>query len=200
MPGVRQSTPYLIHLHTLSYQLALVNKMQDLILTEEPTQHPDCCVALSRPLLDMLCSLLPPSPEFTLSIGSGSGLLESLILRCSSQSVDVRGLEVSPSVNKYLDEPSFTTVPGTWAISDAATYAAAWMFVYPREPKLFSSYLKSQVGNTLRLIVWLGPRSDWSDYQAILEHCDLHFELSEFDNSLNSGIASYELLAVVKRL
>ena len=50
------------------------------------------------------------------------------------------------------------------ALWSAAQQAAAWMFVYPRDPKLITKYIDTH-GDTVDSIVWLGPRVDWSDYE-----------------------------------
>ena len=49
-------------------------------LTDRPAVYAGCCLALSTPLVAHLHSLLPKAPALTLSIGSGFGLLEALLL------------------------------------------------------------------------------------------------------------------------
>ncbi|CAL00406.1 hypothetical protein An15g02520 [Aspergillus niger] len=109
-------------------------------------------------------------PAFTLSIGCGSGLLEALILH-NHPNLQITGIEVSASVNRYLAEENFDVVSGTWDLYARAPQAAAWMFVYPREPKLVSKYIEMYADDengsesSVQMILWLGPRADWADYE-----------------------------------
>ena len=54
-------------------------------LTDRPAVYAGCCLALSTPLVAHLHSLLPKAPALTLSIGSGFGLLEALLLAGPAQ-------------------------------------------------------------------------------------------------------------------
>ncbi|KAE8355364.1 hypothetical protein BDV28DRAFT_146155, partial [Aspergillus coremiiformis] len=105
-------------------------------LTTTPQALPTCCLSLSTPLLTHLSNLLPPKPSFTISIGSGSGLLEALLTHHNA-ALSIEGVEVNPSVNRYIPEQDMHVVSGTWDLLHARVPdAAAWMFVYPRDPKL----------------------------------------------------------------
>lgn len=164
-------------------------------LSDPPKHHPDCCLAVSRPLLDKLVSILPHAPDVVLSIGSGTGLLEAAILQHSHERIDVIGVEVSSSVNKYLPEQHILIVDGTWAIHVEAQTAAAWMFVYPREPKLVATYIETCAPDVPKTIIWLGPRNDWSDYAPV-------FELGHsYDTQLveDCGVAGYEAMIIATK-
>ena len=163
---------------------------------QDPKHHADCCLAISRRLLDTLTSILLHAPRQVLSIGSGTGLLEDTLLRYSSGTINLIGVEVSPTVNKYLPESNLHVVNGTWAMYPDAHLAAAWVFVYPREPKLLNRYLSAQAHGALETIVWLGPRSDWSDFAPTLESRNaFHVTLVE-----DCGAAAYEMMAVATKI
>lgn len=164
-------------------------------LSDVPKHHSDCCLAISRPLLDRLVSILPHAPDVVLSIGSGTGLLEAAILQHSHEHIEVIGIEVSSSVNKYLPEQNILTVDGTWALHVEAQTAAAWMFVYPRGPKLVATYIETCVSDALRVILWLGPRNDWPDYAPIFERGKfLCLQLLE-----DCGVAGYEVMVLATK-
>ncbi|KAJ9620615.1 hypothetical protein H2203_007822 [Taxawa tesnikishii (nom. ined.)] len=165
------------------------------ILPAEPEHHPDCCLALSQRLINVLYEQFPQGETPIISIGSGTGLLEALLLECAGSELDIRGVEVSPAVNKYLPEENMTAVNGTWDLYTAAASAPVWMFVYPRLPNLVARYLNSHGGDSPRKVIWLGPKRDWEDYQTV-------FESSEFSNIAiidDCGAATYEMMAVATR-
>ena len=132
-------------------------------LTDEPKHHPDCCISLSTRLLDVLTAAFVygaplsgesaaktvPGPAkkaenargLVLSIGSGTGLLEALLLarwsnpslHQGSSGVDndayravttVKGIEVRSSINKYLPAANFGVVRGTWDVVDVSRSAS----------------------------------------------------------------------------
>ncbi|KAI5245590.1 hypothetical protein E4T43_03227 [Aureobasidium subglaciale] len=155
----------------------------------EPKHHPDYCMAISQSLLHTLVNLLPHGPAISvLSIGSGTGLLESLLSTLLDDSYDLCGVEVAPNVNRYLPEQNMFFVGGTWDLCSQAAKAHVWMFTYPREPKLILRYLD--------IIIWLGPRMDWqSDYEAT-------FASSKFSRLTvlgDSGAAAYEMVVIAER-
>ncbi|PYH81220.1 hypothetical protein BO82DRAFT_432840 [Aspergillus uvarum CBS 121591] len=161
-----------------------------------PTPHPfpTCCLALSSTLITYLGKLLPTHPGFTLSIGSGSGLLEALIA-LRHPTVPVEGVEVSGGVNRYLEEWDLNVVQGTWDLHPRAAGAAAWMFVYPREPGLVRRYLEEFGRGAVQMVVWLGPRADWGDYVGCFEEgVWVGEELGE-----EEGVAGYEVCVVLRR-
>ncbi|KAK3378844.1 hypothetical protein B0T24DRAFT_610148 [Lasiosphaeria ovina] len=147
-------------------------------LTEFPTRHPASCASLSLPLLDLLDAVLPPPPRVTLSVGSGPGLLEALLLlhhphRASANPVSLYGVEVdtpgcAAPVNRFLPEPNAAVVPGTWAVAREAAAEAAegLLFVYPRQPALMRTYLLR--GANVHVAVWIGPKCDLDEFTAPL--------------------------------
>lgn len=164
-------------------------------ISKNPVHHPDCCVGISEQLLENIISVLPHAPQWTLSIGSGSGLFESALLQHAPERLDVRGVEVSLHVNKHLPESNIYLVSGTWALCSHAASASAWLFVYPREPRLLSLYIARYAHGSLECIVWLGPRCDWEDYVRV-------FAASLFNAITiveNCGAASYEMMAIARR-
>ena len=123
-------------------------------LTHEPEHHPDCCLSLSTKLLDVLTAIFAPKnakdaeTRLVLSVGSGTGLLEALLLdRWSAPQpqhpsgpdvhdggppipttatstgvvMTIQGVEVHPSVNKHLPEANLCVVRGTWDVVPVAT-------------------------------------------------------------------------------
>jgi hypothetical protein len=162
-------------------------------LSPAPKRFPDCCLAISSTLVSYLASLLPKKPAFTLSIGSGSGLLEGLIVHCD-QNVSVEGVEVDSTINRYIAEEDMNVVGGGWGLWSAAQQAAAWMFVYPRDPKLITKYIDTH-GDTVDFIVWLGPRVDWSDYEPRFSQSPF----SELSFPDQIGLTPYETVVVARR-
>ncbi|KAL2824132.1 hypothetical protein BDW59DRAFT_147881 [Aspergillus cavernicola] len=160
-------------------------------LPPSPTAFPNCCLSLSTTLITHLSSLLPPAPNHTLSIGSGSGLLEALITH-RHPNVSIQGVEVNSSVNLYLAEQSMNVVGGTWDLYSRAGQARAWMFVYPRDPRLVRRYFE-RYGNGVQAVLWLGPRADWEDYEGCFRG---EFGELEFCESVDVGLAEFEMLVV----
>ncbi|RDW90117.1 uncharacterized protein DSM5745_01892 [Aspergillus mulundensis] len=163
------------------------------LLSSSPAAFPNCCLALSTPLLARLASLLPTTPQFTLSIGSGAGLLEAL-LAYLYPSVPIEGVEVNSSVNLYVEEQDMNVVGGTWDLLPRASDATAWMFVYPREPKLVTKYIKTY-GLGIKMVLWLGPRADWADYEACFR--DSAYSHLSFEEDV--GLAEYEMLVIARK-
>ncbi|KAI3531651.1 hypothetical protein CSPX01_14026 [Colletotrichum filicis] len=162
-------------------------------LTNEPRRHPDSCLTLSLPLIKALHAQLPPTPELTLSIGSGTGLVEALLdslvdiqaqdptQEVSQKSpaprkLNLTSIEIAPSPNKY--HRNHRTVPGTWALDPAAAEAKAWMFVYPKQVALVRKYMEAfassssgsgEKGIAVETVLYVGPRMDWDDFRGALE-------------------------------
>ena len=162
-------------------------------LTVMPVHHPDCCASLSSTLISKILQFLPPRPSFTISIGSGTGLLEALILQARPEvhleAVEVPGL----TLNRYLLEESTHVVSGTWDLCSRASRATVWMFVYPRETSLVRQYFEELGTRNVKGLVWLGPRAD---YVAINQFMPSIWVLEMLD-----GCGSqYELLAVWRRI
>ncbi|KAH8427015.1 uncharacterized protein LDX57_004736 [Aspergillus melleus] len=163
-------------------------------LSQTPTAFPNCCLSISTTLLSHLASLLPQTPSFTISIGSGSGLLEALLSH--EHYVSVEGVEVNSTVNRYLPEQHMNIVQGTWDLHPRVKDAAAWMFVYPREPKLVSRYLDGFTGGEVKVIVWLGPRADWADYEPCFRGSEVFVDVQVQEDV---GLAEFEMLVVIRR-
>ena len=136
-------------------------------LSGYPTLYPDCCCPISDVLIQMLASILPSDPDLTFSIGSGSGLLEALLLRESSY-LNIHAVEVSADLNKYLPEERMQLVRGTWDLASSARQAATWLFVYPRDLELIRKYIQLYGNGGLRQIIWIGPQADLQEVEAIL--------------------------------
>lgn len=159
-----------------------------------PITFPNCCLSISTILIDTLASVLPKHPAFTISIGSGSGLLEALISYYRPD-VSIKGVEVTSTINRYIAEQDMYTVGGTWDLLPSTSVAEAWMFVYPRESKLITKYMDAYGDGNVKLILWLGPRADWVDYEPI-------FRESVFSDIIipeNAGLARFEILAIMKK-
>ncbi|KAJ5815448.1 hypothetical protein N7474_007225 [Penicillium riverlandense] len=197
-------------------------------ITKTPTRHPTTCLAVSTPLLSTLRRILPQKPLFTLSIGSGAGLLEALLAQHDhdhdlSATIAVEGVEVGSAVNRYIPEQDMHVVPGAWAVSGRALAAAAWLFVYPRDVGLVARYLNISRGRdgerdlesgsggggrgegenegndpavNVQLVVWLGPRVDWPDYENVFTK-SLFSELAFLGEA--EGLAPYEVGVVARR-
>ncbi len=126
-----------------------------------PIHLSDCCSSLSKSIIKRLASLLPSDPALTLSIGSGTGLLEALLLH-QRPTLDLKAVEVPVANNKYLPADRVQIVNGYRDLCNLAADASAWMFVYPRDAWLLREYV--QAFGTQRqkceLIIWIGPRAD----------------------------------------
>lgn len=164
-----------------SYQLSL-----------SPTRFPNCCLAISTTVIAGIATLLPKKPGFTLSIGSGSGLLEALIVH-HNENVLVEGVEVDSTVNRHIAEELMNVVGGGWGLCSRALHASVWMFVYPRDPKLISKYIDTY-GDEAEQILWLGPRVDWPDYEP-------YFAGSRFSDLgfPDIGLAPYEIAVLARK-
>lgn len=132
--------------------------------------HPDCCLGLSTTLLNCILDILPtPSPQSrplpVLSIGSGTGLFEALLATdAPKEAIEVHGVEVasSSSANKYLPLYLRHSVASTSTLYDDASDFGAWIFVYPRDPRLVRKYLNFVVVSGQNVtILFLGPKADF---------------------------------------
>lgn len=163
-------------------------------LNATPTRFPDCCLAISSTFLEKLSALLPQAPRYTLSIGSGSGLFESLLAHkyCN---ITIQGVEVNSTVNRYIAEENMHVVNGGWGLCSAAEGAAAWMFVYPRDPKLISKYIDILDSSITEEIVWVGPKVDWGDYEERLRQSSF----PELNFLEDCGLAPYEIAVIARK-
>lgn len=164
-------------------------------LSEKPVHFPECCPAISKPLLNALIEWLPKSPALILSVGSGIGFLEATLLQVSNKdrerAVNIRGVEVESCANKYLPEDLFLTVPSTNSLHADAMLATTLMFVYLRDAALVEMYLDAFMRGSLEKVLWLGPQKDWSEIEERLRHYFSSVQLVG-----GPGIAEYELLAI----
>ncbi|ORY58385.1 uncharacterized protein BCR38DRAFT_413256 [Pseudomassariella vexata] len=173
---------------------------------DDPKQYSDCCLSISATILEALTQTLKDATGaglgLVLSVGSGSGLLEALLLSKWQASGDcklsIQGVEVGTGVNKYLPEDCYSTVKGTWQLSSHATDATALMFVYPRSPELVSRYLQSSAmpGSHVQAALWLSHKSDWASFKQCFERVP-GFRAVELVEE--SGLLEYEMLAVIRR-
>ena len=115
-------------------------------------------------LIAKIASLLPTELGLTLSIGSGTGLLEALLLDYQS-TIRLRAVEVSKAVNKYLPGDLMEIVNGTWDLCKAALDAGSWIFVYPREPGLVKRYAQVYGKGSTKQVIWIGPLADLKEIQ-----------------------------------
>ncbi|KAF2805023.1 uncharacterized protein BDZ99DRAFT_111585 [Mytilinidion resinicola] len=157
--------------------------------------HPDSCLGLSLPLIERIARILPHNPRTIVSIGSGTGLFEALLLH-HEPDLTLYGVEVGSdlSINKYIPEQYTETVGGTWDLCSLAESAAAWMFVYPRSPKLVAQYLERYASSkTLEMVVWLGPREDWTVFEPCFSRASMCAEISQ-----DALLRPYEMMAIYK--
>ncbi|KAI5455993.1 hypothetical protein BGZ63DRAFT_418039 [Mariannaea sp. PMI_226] len=197
---------------------------------EPPIRHADCCLGLSSNLFRVLTAIFyekrPVSGKWTvLSVGSGTGLLEALLLgyvqshsneldeSCLSLShLGIEGVEVyEPSsrthLNKYLPEHARSTVRGTWEISPRAQDedVLIWMFTYPRQTTLVVQYVKAALEpeSSVKLLVWLGPVADWDEFRPCFQPSTPkgpnEFILQSTMQGNEAGIGEYEMMAVFSR-
>lgn len=164
-------------------------------LSKDPIQVADCCSSLSAELLSTLVAILPRQPALTLSIGSGTGLLEALILQQCSD-IRLQAIEVSETVSQYLPVEAMNIVHGTWALYGLAGDAAAWMFVYPRQASLLQSYIGKYGDVSVVTVVWLGPRVDFAEHRQILDQLGSAWTAEIVEDC---GISTYEILAIWRK-
>ena len=161
-------------------------------LTEYSSIHlPDCCSSLSVSLLKRLASLLPPDPELTLSIGSGTGLLEALLLH-QRPKIDLKAVEVPTIYNRFMPADRIQTVNSYRDLCNLAADASAWMFVYPRDVWLLREYVRAYGGQKCHLIIWIGPRADQLESKFFGEMW-IKEELEE------CGLKTYETMTLWRR-
>ncbi|KAF8192774.1 hypothetical protein K438DRAFT_1969900 [Mycena galopus ATCC 62051] len=169
-------------------------------LTASASRHPSSCASLSLPLLDLLDPVLPPPSGLTLSVGSGTGLLEALFLQRHphrSSPDSFLGVEVAQDrpINRFLPETNTAVVLGTWAVaSDKVEHAEGLMFIYPRQPALVRAYLAR--GTRVRTVVWIGPRCDVRDFEDVMG------EWGEEDQEATAGgavVEDGEVVSVFRR-
>ena len=142
--------------------------MDPIHISEKPTLHPDCCCPISIPLIRLLSSMILSVRGMTISISSGSGLLEALLLR-ENYRINIHGIEVANSINRYLPDERMQPVHGTWDLSHAAKDAIAWLFVYPRDLGLIKKYIQAYGEGAVEHIIWIGPLADLAEIDVVLQ-------------------------------
>ena len=130
-----------------------------------PLNLAHCSSSLSMSFVQHLASLLPPDPALTLSIGSGSGLLEALLLH-QRPALNLKAVELPKVKNIYMPVDKMAIVNGDKDICPLAADASAWMFVYPREALLLQQYVLAFGNAECKLIIWVGEKADLPE----LEH------------------------------
>ena len=135
---------------------------------DEPQQFAGCCLAISKPLLQILLATLPRRPDLILSVGSGSGLLEGMLLHLSRDELNLFGVEVPSCDCAHLSPKQVLRVTSTRSLHPDAILASVLMFVYPRVASLIASYIDACADGALEKLVWLGHRSDWADCEKIV--------------------------------
>ena len=136
-------------------------------LSDIAVLYPDCCCPISKSLIITLASSLAVNPDTVVSIGSGSGLLEAFLLQ-QSRHLDIYGVEVSGSINRYLPDVNMHIVRGTWDLSSLAQDAAIWIFVYPRDIQIIRRYFQLYGTGSVRRIIWIGPLADLQELEIAL--------------------------------
>ncbi|KAH8674013.1 hypothetical protein BX600DRAFT_223350 [Xylariales sp. PMI_506] len=164
--------------------LELPDVTADLIL------YPQCCLSLSQAVLQDIANQLPQDGSLVLSVGSGSGLLESLLQNAYPE-LDIEGVEVAHSINRFLPEKRINIVKGSWSVCHRAADATVLLFVYPRIPQLLSRYINA-FRSSLRALLWLGPVADWPEYQSVFSQGGCDFM------PISSSLAAFEMLVIAR--
>ena len=164
-------------------------------LSDVAAHHPDCCCLLSETLIARIASLLPTQSGLALSIGSGTGLLEALLLDYRP-TINLRAVEVSNDVNKYLPEDLMETVNGTWDLCNSAHDAGSWIFVYPREAGLIKKYAQVFGQGSIKQVIWIGPLADLKEVQ------DTYLPSAMWKREIikDCGLSDYEIMVLWSRL
>ncbi|KAL0941648.1 uncharacterized protein CTRU02_204411 [Colletotrichum truncatum] len=173
-------------------------------LTNEAQTITDSCLSLSIPLLRAIHACVPRAPAISLSIGSGTGLVEALLQSLPDQPypINLVSVEVAPSPNKY--HAPHRTVPGTWALDPLASEAGAWLFVYPKQVALVKEYMAALFdndgGGSPETVIYIGPRMDWDDFKGAFERPGVGtIELWSEERMEEVGGRAWECVAVMRR-
>lgn len=172
-PHVYGSTPNksLFHGTWIDFRDLLLVSMSTLQLpklTREPEKYYGSSTFLSEQFIHSLRNLLPRAPNLVLSIGSGLSLIESLVRSDDEyrvECVEVPSLQHEP---KYVAEDMMHYVKGTWDTCERAYDAAAWLFIFPRDPQLLATYVSRYGHGRVAMILWIGPAGDAKDYKSAL--------------------------------
>ena len=161
------------------------------LTVSSPDHLPACCSSLSLSLIQHLASLLPPDPALTLSVGSGTGLLEALLLH-QRPTLDLKAVEVPSINNKFMPVDKMKIVNGSRDLCDLAADASAWMFIYPRDTRLLQRYVRAFGDQKCELIISIGPRADQ------LKN-DVFREMWMKEDFENCGLRDYEIMTLWRR-
>jgi hypothetical protein len=131
--------------------------------------------------------------------------LEALLFGHAQNTVNIEGVEVhqqdDAQVNRYLPEQCYHTVRGTWDLSPRLRDAdvCGLMFVYPRQVELVRRYVESVSllqAQHVRHIVWLGPQTDWADFQdAFTGVSKSSLRILSGDEA---GLDAFEMMAILQ--
>ena len=164
-------------------------------LNDRPLHFGDCCPGISRPLINTLIDRLPQAPALIISVGSGSGLFEAILLETAEKDRERRlnlyGIEVPPCVNSHLPNERVLRVPCSFSLHPEAFFASAWMFIYPKRASLVATYLDAFMDGAMESLVWLGHRNDWLEMEMLLLAAFVKLECID-----GPGIPQYEVLAI----
>jgi len=163
------------------------------VLSDCPRLQPHCCPSLSTRFISKLASVLPEGPALTLSIGSGSGLLEALLLRERSE-LQIHAFEVSQNVNEYLPREFMHIVNGTWDLCPLAKEASVWMFCYPKDVGLIGKYARAFGHASTNCMIWIGPVADYQELEGQSPFSTLTKEVLE-----DCGLSIYEKMVIWRR-
>ncbi|KAF2280464.1 uncharacterized protein EI97DRAFT_430182 [Westerdykella ornata] len=169
-------------------------------LTDAPKTFSGCCLGLSLPLLNHVHMTLSAAPGLVISIGSGYGLLEALLLS-RPYSVNIIGVEVQPSSNQYLPPSHHRVVAGSRFLDSSALKSAVWLFVYPKRVGLVGEYVKAYGMGLVQKIIWAGPKLDWDDYRPVfLDKSAGMIWRVETRSADEIGGHAWEMLAIATKL
>ena len=143
--------------------------------------------------MEYLASLLPPNPALTLSIGSGTGLLEALLL-VQRPTLNLKAVEVPTTNNKYMPVDKVEVVNGSRDLCSLAADASAWMFIYPRDTWLMQKYVQHFGVQKCELIIWIGPKADHPNIEK-----DLLGKVWIKEEFEDCGLKDYEIMALWRR-
>jgi len=163
---------------------------------DRPRYLPEICCGVSKSFLNLLLDHLPADGSLVLSIGCGSGMLEALLhrnARNAGRPLELYGVEVPSCHVQYLSPEKVLRVSGTREMHSAAMLATTLLFVYPRKPELFASYMNNYIHGALEQVIWIGPSSDWQDNEHALTRAFTDVKVWQ---GSEAGLPSYELMAV----
>lgn len=176
-------------------QVSIAITLDRLRLSEKPVHFGGCCPGVSKPLIDSILDRLPPGEALILSVGSGSGLFEAILLGIARKDrkrcLNLFGVELPPCVNRHLPENRLLRVACSKSLHPEAFLASAWLFVYPREATLVAMYLDAFMDGAMETLMWLGHRNDWPEMELLLLAAFIKLECIN-----GPGIPDYEVLAV----